>query len=324
MDFEPIKKIIRMAKRPFGVRIAKLVGLPLISLGIAIILWLYAVGEQSVEVTLKIPLVMKPSVTEMTVIKSSVPDIMMRLSVPRHLLSVVNYQSVKAAHEIKDVGETGIYNFRLNSRDITLPPGNIRIIDIWPEVVTVTLDRLVTERLLIHLRLEDDPAEGYEVETEKIRLDPNAVLVRGPYSKMKELQSVETEPLSLVGRTRPFRRKVRLDLDPDLKAVTSGLLIDAFVPIRREAVTVTYRDVTVKLLGNPKDLSSSVSFKPEMVTFTLKGPKMILDQLSPESVVPFIDSTGLEKGEHELPLQFKLPAEVVLDGQSPIIKIKIK
>ncbi len=302
--------------------IAKLV-LPLISLFIAIILWLYAVGEQSVEVALKVPLKINPPQERMTVLSGSLQNVTLRLSVPRNIMSVVSQQSVHAYHEIKGVEKAGEYNFRVEPRDIILPPGNIRILEIYPEVITVTLDELIVQKLPIHAPLNGEPAHGYLIDNKKIDINPNAALIEGPKAKLEKLEAIHTERIDVVGRTRSFKGKVGLNLDPDLRSITRDLMIDVFVPIRREYSVSVFHEVQVKVLKNPKMLSV-VSLDPEKVSFAVSGPKVVLDKLTNGDILAFVDVSSREKGIYDVPLQLKLPEEVELNHEPPVIKVKVE
>lgn len=297
-------------------------GLQGVSLLIAVILWLYAAGEESVEVTLKVPLQVSPPKGRMTVLHSSLRNISLRLSVPRNILSMVSRTSVRAHHAVKGVEKAGQYNFRIESQNITLPPGNIRIVHIYPEVVTVTLDELIVQKLPIRVRLSGEPATGYVVDKEKIWVNPNAAMIEGPKGKLSVMQEIFTEPVDVIGRIRSLRRKSGLALDPDLRSITKGLEVDVFVPIHMEYGVSVFHDVSVKVLGGAKKLSS-VSVQPEKVSFALSGPRAILDKMTSQDLLVYVDVSSLEKGEYEFPLQFKLPSEIHLNHDPPIVKVKI-
>lgn len=298
--------------------------LPLVSLVIAVILWFYAVGEQSIEVTLSASLkVDPPPEGRMTVLSSSLKTVTLRLSVPRNALSLISQDSVRAYHQIKDVNKAGEYNFALEERDILLPPGNIRILSIFPESVTVTLDELIVQKLPIHVPLEGEPAHGYLIDDKKIEINPNAALVEGPKGKLGKLEAIPTESLDVVGRARPFRRKLSLKLDPDLRSITKDLQVDVLVPIRREYSVIVFHDVPVKIVKDAK-MVFSVSVEPALVSFAVNGPKGILDKLTPQDILAFVDPSALEKGTHDLPLQLKLPNEVQLNHDNPVIKVKVE
>lgn len=300
-------------------------GAQIISLILAIILWLYAVGEQSVDVTLRVPLqVFPPAGGRMAVLNSSLQDITLRLSVSRNLLSMVSHQSVKAIHRIKGVEKAGEYNFRIEPRDITLPPGNIRILGMYPEAVTVTLDEVIVQKFPIQVDLAGDPAQGYSVDKEGIRLEPDAALVEGPKGKLSKQKIVLTEIVNVVGRTQSFRKKLRLVLDSDLKSIPKELIVDVLIPIRRQYAVNVFRGIPVKILGTTAKLVNFASVEPEKTDVTLRGPGSALEQISMEEIVAFVDISGLEKGEYEVPLKFKLPKEIALDQDPPVVKVKIK
>ncbi|HNV87142.1 MAG TPA: CdaR family protein [Candidatus Omnitrophota bacterium] len=300
-------------------------GIQVLSLILAVILWMYVAGEQSVDVTLRVPLqVFPPEGGRMAVLKSSLQDITLQLSISRNLLSVISQQPIKALHRIKNVEKPGEYNFRIEPKDIILPPGNVRILDIYPEAVTVTLDEVIVQKLPIEIDMAGDLAKGYVVDRESLRCEPDAVLVEGPTGKLQKLKAVFTETINLVGRTRSFRKKARLILDPDLQSIPKDLMVDVLIPIRREYAVNVMREVPIEIFGTPAKLPSFVWVEPEKVDFTLRGPTAVLEGLSAGDAAPYIDISNLQGGEQEVALKFKLPKEVDLDQDPPMVKVKMR
>lgn len=302
--------------------IARHLALPLVSLILAIIIWFYVVGEQSVDVALQIPLKIKLASEKMSVLDSSLQDISVTLSVPRHLLSVVTAQEIVAYHEIRGVEKPGKYTFRPEESDIALPPGNIRVTRIFPEAVTVTLDEVIMQKLPIEAELQSEPAEGYMVDRAGIDLNPNAALVEGPKSKLEKLSRISTEPIDIVGMRRSIRRKASLALDPDLRPVTKDLVVDLFIPIREQNVKELYPNVAIQVLGVPGNFDIEVD--PKEVTLTLAGPLLSIEDLDDKDILVFVNITGFEKGEYQVPLEVKLPVGVVVEEELPAINVKIK
>ncbi|MBI4549750.1 MAG: hypothetical protein HY714_02365, partial [Candidatus Omnitrophica bacterium] len=129
--------------------------------------------------------------------------------------------------------------------------------------------------------------------------------------------------LDVVGRTRSFRRKVSLELDPDLRSITKDLVVDVFVPIQREYGVNVFHDVPVKVLKDPRS-PAAVTIQPETVSFALSGPKEVLDTLAASDLLVFIDVSGLEKGAHDIRLEMRLPDEVRLNHEPPVIKVQVQ
>ena len=297
-------------------------GLKFVSLLLAIGFWFYAAGKEMVEVSRTIPLRIEMEKREFSVARGSIATISVRLRAPRALLSVVSAGDISAFHRISGIAQGGEYSFRISSSDIKAPSDEIKVVGIFPEIVNVAIDETIVKKLSVQPNFVGDPAYGYRILKDKIGIDPNAILAEGSKAKLSGLDSVKTEPIELVGRTRSFRKLVHVMLGPNLRAV-SDTIIDVFVPIREEYSEQTFSNVSVKPLGiSSKD--SYPELETETISFELKGPANELERLSRGDVFVYIDVTGLEKGSHEIPARFVLPDTVSLKGEPPVVKLDIK
>ena len=125
-------------------------GIKLVSLVLAIGLWYYAVGEESVEIKRIVPLEITVKNPQMSILKSSVRNVWVTLSAPRHLLSEITDKELRAVHEIgADISSAGEYSFKLLGGEIKLPTPQARVVRIVPETIHVTLDELIVQKLLL-------------------------------------------------------------------------------------------------------------------------------------------------------------------------------
>ena len=297
-------------------------GLKLVSLMIAIGIWFYAVGEEMMEVSRSIPIRVETDRKELSVANHSTNTILVRLQAPRSLLSVLSSGDVSAYHQITGVAQAGEYSFRIVHDDIRLPSEEIRVVGIFPETITVTVDETIVKKLAVEADLKGEPAFGYKVLKDKIELDPNAVLVEGSKARLSELEKIKTEPIELVGRTHSFRKLVRIANNPNLR-VTSETVSDVFIPIREEYTDKNFNNVPVKPLGLPKG-GAYIELENETIDIDLKGPASELERLSKEGLFVYVDVTELDKGSHEIAAELILPDAVSLKGEAPLVKLEVR
>ncbi len=299
-------------------------GLKLFSLVLAIGLWHYAVGEEGIEVTRTIPLDIKVKNSQMSILKTSTHSVQVTFVAPRALLSDMTSQDIRAVHEIgNEVKHAGDYSFRLEPREIQIPTLQIRVTKIEPEVVGVTLDELIVQKLAIQPNFIGEPAFGYTVSKDEIQLNPNAGLIEGPKGKLEKMESIKTEKIDLVGRTRSFRRTVAVELPDYVKLLSEGL-IDVYIPIREQFDERTFENILVKVL-RPSGGNEKIELKPAKISFTLKGPKRLLDKLVAEKILAYVETADLPAGEQDVPVQILLPEGVSLkDGNPVTVKVNIK
>lgn len=296
-------------------------GLKIISLVLAIATWYYAVGEENIEVTRVIPLEIQMANEQMTVSEISKRSVQVVLSAPRALIVNLASQDIQAVHKIgPEIKTAGEYSFRLEPTEISLPSFQIRVIKIIPEIMTVRLDELIVQKLEIQPAFVGEPAVGYRLLTEELRMDPNAILAQGPKGVLEKMKSAQTESIDLVGRIRSFSRTVQVKLPPSVKPMSESL-VNVYIPIREEFGEKEFKDVPVRILRSSA-ASGVVDLNPDRVSLVLKGSKLYLEKLTPETLLAYVDLADLRKGDYELPLQVVLLENVSLKEKQPI-KIKV-
>ncbi|MFA7254641.1 MAG: hypothetical protein WC133_00885 [Candidatus Omnitrophota bacterium] len=295
-------------------------GLKIISLVLAVGTWYYAVGEENIEVMRVIPLKIQMSSTEMTVSEISTKVVQVTLSAPRALIVNLASQDIQAVHKIgPEIKTAGEYSFRLEPAEINVPSFQIRVIKIVPEIMTVKLDEVIVQKLEIEPDFVGEPAVGYKLLGEDLRMDPNAILTKGPKGVLEKMKSAKTAPIDLVGRIRSFYRTVEVKLPPGVKPMSESL-VNVYIPIREEFGEKELKDVPVRILRSPA-ASGVADLNPDKVTLVLKGSKLSLEKLTPETLLAYVDLADLKKGDYDLELQVVLPEAVSLKDKEPI-KIK--
>jgi YbbR domain-containing protein len=299
-------------------------GLKLISLVLAIGLWYYAVGEEGIEVTRPVPLEIVVKNPQMSVQKTSARSVQVTFVAPRALLSELASQEIKAVHEIgAELTNAGDYSFRLEPREIKLDSLQIRITKIDPEVIQITLDELIVQKLAIEPNFNGEPAIGYKVNKDEVQLNPNSVLVEGPKGTIEKLQSIKTEKIDLVGRIRSFRRSLGLELPSNLKNL-SETLIDIYVPVHEESDERRFDKIPVKILGAP-GRSEKVEVTPAEISIDLKGSKKQFEKIATDKILTYVDVASLGPGEHVVPVKLVLPEDISLKEDKPLmVKVSIK
>jgi len=292
-----------------------------ISLVLAIWLWVFIMGEESVEVTKKVVLDIKTP-EAVTVVKNAQQTITVVLSVPRNLLALLDAQPISVSYDIEDVDTVGNYSFYLKEQDVKRPSQVIRVQQIIPERITISLDHVVSKRLPIVADLVNEPATGFTVNSEAIQVDPNAVLVSGAQSLLEEKSVVYTKPIDIIGRIRSFRKKVILAEDPSFSIENKGL-IDVFVPINEEFAQKKCDDVPIKVL-TASDKNYVATITPQTISLTLKGPRQAIDVIVEDEILSYIDVVQLETGTYKLPLQITLPTGVSLSDDVPVVEVTIR
>ncbi len=299
-------------------------GIKLVALALAIGLWFYAVGEESVEVERTVPLEVLVQNKQMSILKSSVKNVRVKLVAPRTRISEIASKDIHATHVIgNEVKTAGDYSFRLESREIRVPAPDIRVAEINPEVVVVTLDEVIVQKLSVKPNFVGEPAYGYKVKEDEIQIDPNALLVEGPKGQLEKMEHILTERIDLVGRIRAFRRTVKLDLPEGIHPLSEAM-IDILIPIKEESGEKAFENVPIKVLRSPgQDFHYAIS--AETVSFMLKGPRLALEKLTSDKILAYLDLSTLTPGDHEAMIHLMLPEDVTVKDESVLnVKVSVK
>jgi len=176
----------------------------------------------------------------------------------------------------------------------TALPADLEVLEVRPQRVRLTLDRLATRSLPVKPVLEGQPAEDHEVT--ETRAIPEEVAVSGPESVIEALRAIPTYPVSIAGLAERLRRTVPLaekvdagrwrgvPVEPDRREV------DVVVAVSERRATKTLKDLPIRLLVKPELLAGiRVEMEPrETGPVSFVGPQSRIAVFSEDSVVAFV------------------------------------
>jgi YbbR domain-containing protein len=277
-----------LARRPN--RAAKLVrrifledwSLKLLSLAIALVLWLVVTGQNepvTAHVNVQLNFI-RPQSLEISNDPPRTVDVMLTGS--RNKLDDLTALDLVATVDISDQ-QPGERVLRLADKaQISLPQG-VKVDGFQPSAIPIRLESIVERQIPIEPKLEGKPPDGYQVYA--VRPSKGTALVRGPASRVNALQKVLTESIWLAGHKETFTaRDLGIDV-PDTK-------VDLLDPVVSVQVEIAESSVERTFSGVP---SSSANLKDVLgppQTITVSGPPSILDKLKPEDLEIELVPTG--------------------------------
>lgn len=194
-------------------------GLRLLALALAVLAWSFlGLGqrEQTNETTVE------PFVTyrlpEDYMLLDSQDRVRVRLQGPASRIAGLNPFQVSVEVELRD-RELGRHEIALIS-DYVIAPAGLEVTSIEPNVLTVQLDREVSELRPIDVQLIGEPAAGAVAREPTVF--PIQALITGPESRVRQLTALSTTPISLDGHA--------LDFDAQARVVSSDPLIRVIEP----------------------------------------------------------------------------------------------
>lgn len=169
-------------------------GLKVVSIVLAALLWLVVSGEQTVDRALRIPLEFTlPSQLELVGDPPTAVDVRVRGSsgtlsriAPGELVAVLDVRSAKAGQRL----------FHLTSAEVRAPFG-VEVRQVTPSSVSLVFEASAMKMVPVVPEIEGQPAEGFAVAG--AASEPATVMIVGPVSALKNLTQATTEPVSVKG-----------------------------------------------------------------------------------------------------------------------------
>lgn len=181
--------------------------LKLISLALALLLWVFIMGERRVEVGYRVPLEIQ-NMPDGLMVANEMPSVIdVRISGPRTLLAKISANDISILVDLTDL-QPGLTTFKRLEERLNLPNG-LRVTRLSPSFVDVKLERVKQKRVPVEVKLVGEPLEGYRVD--RVSASPARVLVEGAESEIKGVSRVATEEIDLSGVDAGFSVIVQLD-----------------------------------------------------------------------------------------------------------------
>ena len=268
--------------------------LKLLSLGLALMLWMVVSGEETVERGLRVPLELIQVPAGLELLGDVPATVDVRVRGASGTLSRVGTGDVVAVLDLR-TAKAGHRLFPLTPDQVRVPFG-VEIVQVQPSAVTMAFEPSASRDVPIVPAVDGRPAPGYVVGGASA--DPQVVEVIGPDSAVRRATEVVTEPVSVAGATTQVKQSVTLGLlDPALRLKTarSAIVTVQILPAPLER-TLRQQPVHLRNLG-PNLQAEAV---PSAVELTLRGNREALGRVAADDLTAFIDLAGLGPGQYSL------------------------
>jgi YbbR domain-containing protein len=284
--------------------------LKLLSLLIAFSLWFFVnFGERDSEETLKVPLELRNIPAHLMITSPRVDFIDLRVSGPRALLGRIDRNRLSVGLDLNGV-RPGPAVFRVDVASLNLPRG-VQAVRINPSQITLELERVSHKSVPVRLRLSGRPPPDLQVGDTKV--SPETVQITGPASDVKDIASVNTEPLDVGPATAgTIERELRLEPAGDYISFSASR-VAAQVRIEEVQTTREFKSVAVDVRN------ATVPYRviPDRLRITVRGPKRLLSNLELEQGAVYIDADGVAVGRHSVKPSVDVPTGVQVVSLDP-------
>jgi YbbR domain-containing protein len=277
------------------------------SLALAGLLWYVIAGEKTSEMGLTVAVELQNFPHDLELTGEPVNAVEVRLRASPGVIQRLGPGDVSARVDLAGVGE-GEHIVHLAPEQIRVPFG-VRVVRVNPSTIAFNFERTQVKDVPVRPRLTGRPAAGFEVA--EVQSTPAQVRLSGPRSRVAEVESAFTEPVSVEGARAVVSEPVNVGVDDPLLRVTGGSRVMVTAQVREVTETRVLPGVEVAVRGGGQA-------RPSRVEVTLSGPRGALQQVQREQVHAWAAPPA--RGARSAPVTVELegaPAGVVVKEWTP-------
>ena len=278
------------------------IGTKIISVIIAMVLWVVVLGSRNVEVTKEVPLEV---ITSSDIVSANeIPEkIGFRLSGPKAFLRAILDRREDPIRVNLTGAKPGLVTYRFFSDNIRVPIG-VKVLSINPTAILIKLENLKRRDVAVRLEVRGQPPEGFRLG--KSEVSPPVVKVKGGESRVESVTEISTEPVDVSDATQTIDREVGLDLQR-YNLQLDGALPRVHVEIEPTSANYRIKNVDIRVLSPYKS-----KLEEKTVTVLVRAAPKDLKSLDKSRVYAEVDLRKKSKGKYHVPITVSLPQNVGL------------
>lgn len=282
-----------MAYHPF-----RHLGLKVMALALATLLWLTVAGEHIVERSLRVPLEFRNIPAQLEIVGDPPASVDVRLRGSSSLLSRIQPGDVVVVLDLA-TARAGSRLFHLRSDEVRAPFG-VEVAQVLPATLSLSLEKSASRVVPIVPATEGEPAPGFVVG--RISSTPPTVQVVGPESRLRQIAQATTEPVAIAGARERVRDVVNVGVEDSSVRLKEAQNAEVFVeiwpaPVERDVAGVPIR---WRNLGSGLKAPQVV---PSLARISVRGRSAALANIRSDTIEAFVDLAGLGPGRYNLRVQ---------------------
>jgi YbbR-like protein len=285
--------------------------LKVLSVGLALLLWMVVAGEEMVERGLRVPLELQQVPAGIELLGDVPTTVDVRVRGASGTLSRVGQGDVVAVLDLR-TAKSGRRLFPIGPDQVRVPYG-VQVVQVTPSAVAMAFEASASRQVPVVPSVDGRPAPGYVVGP--MTAEPRTVEVIGPESMVRRVTEVLTEPVTVSGAKEAVEETVSLGLlDPALrlKSARSAVVTVQVVPAPLER-TLRNRPVHLRNVGPNLDAQAL----PAEVALAIRGNRDALNRVSADDVVAYVDLAGLGPGQYSLTVHADSPPDAGITRVEP-------
>jgi diadenylate cyclase len=170
-------------------------GLKLLSLGLAVALWLAVARDPVAEVAVDVPIEFHNIPENLEISSESIPRAQIRVRGPQRMVRRLQLADISADIELTGM-KVGDRTFDLTTDQIHHPK-ELEVVQIIPSQIHISFDARLTRQIPVHPRVVGTFAPGYAIG--QILSEPSTVTISGPQKRVQAVEAAITDLVDASG-----------------------------------------------------------------------------------------------------------------------------
>jgi YbbR domain-containing protein len=295
-----------MAYNPF-----RDLGLKVLALALATLLWLTVAGEHVGERVMRVPLEFHNIPPDLEIVGEPPTSVDVRVRGSSGIISRLQPGEVAASLELGGA-RTGS---RLVHIEGVRAPYGVEVVLVTPSTVPLELEKTASRVIPVMPQVEGEPAPGFVVG--RVTSDPATVRVVGPESRVRQLSEATTEPVVVTGSRERVRDSVTVGLADSAVRLAEAQSATVSVEILPAPLEREFAGVPVRWRNLAQGLRAQIV--PSVARVTVRGRREALAGLRADTIEAFVDLVGLGSGHYNLRVQVDPSQEFGVASVNPAV-----
>jgi YbbR domain-containing protein len=278
-----------------------LANLPLkvLSLLVAMVLWMAVSGQSTVERNIRVPLEYQNVPPGMEIVGDPPGSADVRLRGSSGNLARVVQGDVVAALDLTNA-RPGTRIFNLRASEVRVPFG-VQVVQVTPPTVSLDFEYAGQKVVPVSPVIEGDPEPGFVVG--RITTSPATVQVLGPVGRLEALREATTEPVRVDGARKSVQDTVTVGVEDSAVRLREPQVATVSVEIVPAPVQQTLRGVKINSTNLGRGLLAKIT--PTTVSVVVRGTRERIAGLDAGDLLASVDLSDLSRGQH--PVTVRVP-----------------
>jgi YbbR domain-containing protein len=167
-------------------------------------------------------------------------------------------------------------------------PFGVQVVKVNPAIITLNFERTLEKVVPVRPRLLGRPAAGFEVA--ESTASPADVRVVGPKSRVHDMESAYTEPVSVEGARANVVERVHVGLDDPMLRIQGTPRAEVTVRVREVHESRSFGGLPIEVRNGEGQA------RPAQARVVLTGPASVLAQIKPADVRPYLEVAAARPG----------------------------